>query len=52
MSNLHKDFSHALDRIATYLEGLNSCDNYTNVKAYLYRHKIRLEDGQAIKLRV
>lgn len=44
MSSLHKDFDHALARIGTYLHGQTAHDKYTNVKAYMYKQKLSLEE--------
>ena len=44
MSTLHKDFDHALCRMGTYLMGQTGHDKLTNVKAYLYKETLKLEE--------
>ena len=45
MSTLHKDFDHALCRMGTYLMGQTGHDKLTNVKAYLYKETLKLEEN-------
>ena len=46
MSRLHKDFDHALSRVGSYLEGQTANDHVTNVKAYLYHEKKKIQGAK------
>ena len=43
MSILHKDFSHSLARVGTYLLGQTSHDTYTSVKANIVKQTLSLD---------